>query len=753
MPNITFGIIVLNGEPFTRYCLRQIYPSAHQIIVVEGASPAAREVSTSDGHSIDGTLQVLRDFQQHEDPDHKVTIVTAEDEGYPDGFWPGEKDEQSRAYANRATGDYLWQVDIDEFYRARDIERIRSILAQDPTISGMSFYLKNFWGGFDYLVDGWSYRHQIRMMGGIRRLFKWGPQYQYISHRPPTVMDAEGNDTFQQNWIPAQESARHDIFCYHYGMVFPKQARMKASYYGRLGWSTHKDMNQWLETSFLNLTRPFRILHGTPPPSWIYRFKGEHPEQIIQLTRDLDTGLFDIQQRKTADIDALLNSSTYGFVCRLLDRLYPVLTPFTANHPRKAVGNACKKLIRSIESLVISPKTITRWKAISPPHTRCGINVSEKQNILIIRLDEIGDCVLTIPLIRELKRIYPNVSITLLIHPKSQNLFQNCPHIDNIITYEDGTSGRLWRLRRVINAFSFSRKYLKPLGFHIAINPRWDTDYHGAAYLAYFSGAPIRIGYSEAVSPSKQKDNRNYDRLFSAILYDTAPRHEVIRNLKIIESMNGAAPIDDHLELYISQEEQERADLIRAESTILDSPLTIAIFPGAGSKNRQWPLCNYIQLGNWLISEYKAQIVIIGGDEERESARLLKQSISGNIVDLSGKTTLNQTAAILKRCHVYIGSDSGPMHLAATVGTPVIEISCHPKNSDPNHPNSPLRFGPWKVPHVILQPENALPPCKDGCSAAVAHCITQITLHHVTNAFKELHNAFRHEGVKYGPIR
>ncbi|MDX9763319.1 MAG: glycosyltransferase family A protein, partial [Desulfomonilia bacterium] len=99
LPNITFGIIVLNGEPFTRYCLRQIYPHAHQIIVVEGAAPAARNISTSDGHSTDGTLQVLRDFQQYEDPDRKITIITAEDEGHPDGFWPGEKDEQSRANA------------------------------------------------------------------------------------------------------------------------------------------------------------------------------------------------------------------------------------------------------------------------------------------------------------------------------------------------------------------------------------------------------------------------------------------------------------------------------------------------------------------------------------------------------------------------------------------------------------------------------------------------------------------------------
>jgi hypothetical protein len=113
---ITFGIIVLNGEPFTRYCLRSIYPFAYEIIVVEGGHEDTKSVCTPDGHSIDGTLDTLYKFKNEEDVENKLTIITHE------GFWP-KKDElghdrtpQSRAYAERATGDYLWQIDIDEFY-------------------------------------------------------------------------------------------------------------------------------------------------------------------------------------------------------------------------------------------------------------------------------------------------------------------------------------------------------------------------------------------------------------------------------------------------------------------------------------------------------------------------------------------------------------------------------------------------------------------------------------------------------------
>jgi hypothetical protein len=76
-PRITFGMIVLNGEPFTRYNLRSIYPWAHQIIVVEGACRSAAAVATGNGHSVDGTLEVLRRFQREEDPEHKLTVVTA----------------------------------------------------------------------------------------------------------------------------------------------------------------------------------------------------------------------------------------------------------------------------------------------------------------------------------------------------------------------------------------------------------------------------------------------------------------------------------------------------------------------------------------------------------------------------------------------------------------------------------------------------------------------------------------------------
>ena len=271
-PKITFGIIVLNGEPFTRYCIRQLYPYAHEIIVVEGASPSASAIATHDGHSMDGTLKVLRNLQQTEDPEHKLVVVTAEEEGYSDGFWPGEKDEQSRAYANRATGDYLWQVDIDEFYRAEDIESILMLLENEPDITAVSFKQITFWGGLDYVVDGWYLRSGADV---CHRIFRWGPGYCYISHRPPTVVNEKGQDLRTMKWVSGEALASKGIFLYHYSFS-SRQVKEKVLLYNSMG-------------PPVRVLRRHRTSSSTPRcltesimytyPSWLDRFRGNYPDK------------------------------------------------------------------------------------------------------------------------------------------------------------------------------------------------------------------------------------------------------------------------------------------------------------------------------------------------------------------------------------------------------------------------------------------------------------------------------------------
>lgn len=320
-PRITFGMIVLNGEPFIRYNLRALYPFAHQIIVVEGAAPGAVNIASLTGHSRDRTLKVLRAFTENEDPENKIIIVTAEDDGHPDGFWPGEKDQQSQAYARRATGDYLWQVDVDEFYKLGDMHKVIGLLRDYPETTAVSFKMRTFWGGFDYLTDGWYLR---RGADQYHRLFRWDQDFRYITHRPPTVVDEEGRDLRNLSWIPAKETAKKGIFLYHYSLVFPKQVADKADYYGNAEWAKRDRSQQWARDAFKSLQRPFRVHNVYLYPSWLERFLGSHPQQILKMREDITAGRLEVDLRSTSDIELILGSKWYRLGRAVLQLLTPL---------------------------------------------------------------------------------------------------------------------------------------------------------------------------------------------------------------------------------------------------------------------------------------------------------------------------------------------------------------------------------------------------------------------------------------------
>lgn len=323
MPRITFGIIVLNGEPFTRYNLAALYPFAHQIIVVEGAAPAASAFATPQGHSLDQTLETIQRFQKEEDPDGKVLLVTAEDEGHADGFWM-EKDEMSQAYAKRATGDYLWQVDMDEFYRADEMRRIIEALQNQPEIQAVTFQVRTFWGGLQARTDGIFLRRGAQ---NFHRLFAWRPGYRYVTHRPPTVVDAQGRDLRTTQALSGADTARMGIFLYHYSFVFPFQVRFKRSYYGRMDQDQQlplqKERQQWHDNYF-RLRHPFCIDDTSilGEPSWLVRFRGKHPEAVMRLWADIDAGKIVLERRPVDDIDRLLAAPWYATASRLLPVLW-----------------------------------------------------------------------------------------------------------------------------------------------------------------------------------------------------------------------------------------------------------------------------------------------------------------------------------------------------------------------------------------------------------------------------------------------
>lgn len=324
-PFITYGMIVLNGMPFLPYNLRTLYPFAGRIVVVEGAAPGAAGVAAPDGHSRDGTLEELRRFAAEEDPDGKIVVVIAEDEGHPDGFWPGEKGEQSRAYAKRATGDYLWQVDVDEFYLPADLRRMGEILTRDPGPTAVTFPTVTIWGALGVAVDGWYLR---RGAGDYHRLFSWGEGFTYATHRPPTVRDATGRDLRDVRWLDARATATLGVTMRHYSLLFPKQVREKVEYYANWGlygdWFAEQETRRWLEDSYLTLRRPYRVHNVYRYPSWLERYRGGHPPEVLRMMADIDAGRASVETRPMEDAYRLLRAPAYAFGREALRLVEPV---------------------------------------------------------------------------------------------------------------------------------------------------------------------------------------------------------------------------------------------------------------------------------------------------------------------------------------------------------------------------------------------------------------------------------------------
>ncbi|MFA5238580.1 MAG: glycosyltransferase family 9 protein [Phycisphaerae bacterium] len=380
-----------------------------------------------------------------------------------------------------------------------------------------------------------------------------------------------------------------------------------------------------------------------------------------------------------------------------------------------------------------------------------GIELSKIKNVLVIRLDEIGDVVLTVPLLRELKRNLPNSHITLLVGPHVHNLVEFCPYVDEVRVYDGHLiNGRLKNLRRCWNAFKFGRQQLRKRKFDLAVFPRWDADYYHGAVLAYFSRVCLRIGYSKNSTAKKKIFNPHIDRLFTHVINDDTVKHEVEHNLDVLRCLGGVIR-DEHLELWLSPDDQAFAEHLLDSHGVKRGDLLIALAPAARAGKRRWPLANFIQLGSWLQKQYQACLVIVGGGGDESIGRELEREVDSYVVNTVGRTTLRQTCAILKRCDLFIGNDAGPMHLAAAANVPVVEISCHPKSGCLTHANSPVRFQPWGVRHAVLQPEKALNPCTQACTAQYPHCIAAVTVDQVKKASMTLLSeieksaSFRHQ--------
>lgn len=375
----------------------------------------------------------------------------------------------------------------------------------------------------------------------------------------------------------------------------------------------------------------------------------------------------------------------------------------------------------------------------------------EVASILIIRADEIGDFALTTPFLCAIRAHYKAAKITLLIKGEIGALARACPYIDEVLELPG------WRkipppfdqVAAYIRAKRFAGAHLVERKFQYVMNPRVDVDIVGALAMAYHARIPYRIGYGEDAVPLRAIKDAGYNVFLTHRVLPAGHVHDVISALRVAQFC-GAHIKDTRLQLWPDAASRTLVDGLLAGFRQPGRRL-IAMAPGASLGRRRWPIAAFASLAAQLTTQLSAQIVVVGGGEDVSLGDFLLDvgsSQGRHVLNLAGRLRLQETAALLGDCALFIGNDSGPMHMAAAMGVACVEISCHPVGADPTGANSPLRFAPWGVPHRILQPLYAIRPCDDGCTKAYAHCIKSVTTEQVFGAVQELLPADAVPGVE-----
>ena len=350
--------------------------------------------------------------------------------------------------------------------------------------------------------------------------------------------------------------------------------------------------------------------------------------------------------------------------------------------------------------------------------------LADVKRVLLVRLDSIGDMVLTTPLLRELRRNLRQAEITLVVRPAVQDLVALCPYVDRVLPYADAYARPRSALLAVAHASRFRRRHWRSEAFDLALLPRWEDDAGFSSVLARMSRATRRVGYQGTA------------RLTHAP--SSGPElHEATRNLELIRLLGGTVD-DDQLELWIDAADHAFATDLLAAHRVGSHDFVLAIGPGAGHPRRRWPLDRFAEVGAWSLSHNAGFVLVVGGADERAMGNELRSRLGPRVINAAGLATLRGTAALLQRSTLFVGNDSGSMHVAAGVGVPVVEVSCHPEGGAPAHPNSPIRFAPWRVPHRIARPDVAVAPCVDACASDGPHCISTVPAATVTTQVTHL---------------
>ena len=306
--------------------------------------------------------------------------------------------------------------------------------------------------------------------------------------------------------------------------------------------------------------------------------------------------------------------------------------------------------------------------SISEPHSKQfsgQFDLDQIRRILILRMGPLGETLLTTPVIRALRRRFPEAYIAYMVAPGREDLVSENSNLDEVITYSVSIPKLIYNMAK------------RSFQMVVILQPTFRLVLH-----TFLARIPFRIGF---------ETNSGKGRLLHVAVPNNINQHETARYLDVVRGI-GIEPDSEEPEMFVNPTAQAWVDDFLAGSGIpLDQPI-IGLNPGSGSESRRWSKAGFAQVGDQLHQKYDAQIFITAGDAEGSLPHDIADLMSCSPAILTGITPM-QLGAILQKCHLYISNDTGPMHMSTAVRTPTIALF---------GASNPRQWGPHWHPHTII---------------------------------------------------
>ena len=343
--------------------------------------------------------------------------------------------------------------------------------------------------------------------------------------------------------------------------------------------------------------------------------------------------------------------------------------------------------------------------------------------ILIIKLSAIGDVIHTLPALNAIRKRYPDAHITWLVEEAASSLVVEHEALDRVVIskrkrWVKGILGPSC-LDNIKEAYQFIKE-LRDTEYDLII------DFQGllkSAVLITLARGKRKIGFDKGMEHMEH----SYIFLNERIPPVNMDNHALLRNLMLINVL-GIKSKEIEYKIPVSDHTRNITDELLERHEIKDPGILVAINPVAKWKTKLWNNRKFALLADRLVEKYNASVIFTGSQSDRSTIENIMSCMSQSTVNLAGETTLKTLAALYEKIEFLISTDTGPMHMAAAVGTPVIALF---------GPTAPWRTGPFGSEHKILRSGLDCSPCfKRQCSTI--DCMNQISVEQVMDAVNSI---------------